>query len=432
MKKSMVLVLLVAFTLFAQSLNAQQLWGMTLRGGSNGGGTIYRVNADNGQYLKIVHDFPLEVPGRDPDDRMTLGSNNKFYGITGGPAEETTLYEWEPGTNAFRSLWLFKFPVFEPYGVPILASNGKLYGTTTYGGFNISGTIYSFDLNTNEFKVEFQFTNPDVQGGTPAGQLIEISGKLYGVTYQGGNATGFGGVLFEYDIATKTLVPLYNFGNTSGRRPVGITLGSDGKFYGLTTWSGAHDAGVFFSFDKSTSTYVNIHDFAADDGGGGWRAPISHTNGNIYGVTPGGGPSNSFGADLGVFFEYDVVAHQFTIKSRFGDGTISLNNGPRASLCEGAGGILYLPIQSSISAKILEIAPTTGAPTVKLTLPTSKAYGFFSSLTKGPNNDMYIAYEGGGATGNGTILVYDGNTSAVKKRLTLGTLQQELPLTAVS
>ncbi|MFT7588356.1 MAG: putative repeat protein (TIGR03803 family) [Limisphaerales bacterium] len=66
------------------------------------------------------------------------------------------------------------------------ASNRKLYGTTRFGGNNESGTIYSFDINTNAFSVEIHLT--DSTGNNSFGALLLAdNGKFYGTTRYGGD-----------------------------------------------------------------------------------------------------------------------------------------------------------------------------------------------------------------------------------------------------
>jgi uncharacterized repeat protein (TIGR03803 family) len=72
-----------------------------------------------------------------------------------------------------------------PQGSLMQASDGKLYGMTSYGGSSVAGDIFSFDPSTSTYTKLKDFDG--INGRNPWGSLIEASdGKLYGMTYAGG------------------------------------------------------------------------------------------------------------------------------------------------------------------------------------------------------------------------------------------------------
>jgi uncharacterized repeat protein (TIGR03803 family) len=82
------------------------------------------------------------------------------------------------------------------------ASNGQLYGMTVYGGHDSSGTIFSYDLGTNNFTKIYDFDSL-ADGYHPQGSLMQAKdGRLYGlVTSEGSQAK-----LFQFDLSTNTMV----------------------------------------------------------------------------------------------------------------------------------------------------------------------------------------------------------------------------------
>ena len=94
----------------------------------------------------------------------------------------------------------------------------SLYSTTSKGGNSDNGTICKLDLATNTITAVFSFGGAN--GATPYGSLIQVSdGKLYGMTYGGGSSGA--GVIFSYNPSTATYVKLLDFDNTNGANPHG-------------------------------------------------------------------------------------------------------------------------------------------------------------------------------------------------------------------
>jgi len=62
--------------------------------------------------------------------------------------------------------------------------NGVLYGTTGQGGQYGYGTVYKITPEGHESGV-YSFKGPP-DGWAPSGELTEVNGKLYGTTPYGG------------------------------------------------------------------------------------------------------------------------------------------------------------------------------------------------------------------------------------------------------
>jgi len=151
-----------------------------------------------------------------------------------------------------------------PYGSLIQASDGKLYGMASLGGINSRGVIFSYEPSSSNYTkvVEFDSTN----GSNPYGSLIQaLDGKLYGMTYGGGNKDA--GVIFSYDPSSSAYTKLYDFDFTNGSHPYGnLVQASDKKLYGMTSDGGSIDYGVIFSFDPVTLTYTKLQDYDYSNG----------------------------------------------------------------------------------------------------------------------------------------------------------------------
>ena len=82
--------------------------------------------------------------------KLCEANQGKLYGRTvrGGSNDMGVLFEWDPETNSFSKKLEFNGTETgrSPNGSLILGDNGKLYGTTGYGGIHDKGVLYEWDL----------------------------------------------------------------------------------------------------------------------------------------------------------------------------------------------------------------------------------------------------------------------------------------------
>ncbi|MFZ9386702.1 MAG: T9SS type A sorting domain-containing protein [Chitinophagaceae bacterium] len=138
------------------------------------------------------------------------------------------------------------------------ASNGKIYGQTRkreFAGGNSRCVIYSINpANNFQLTIEYQFpaTIPTLNVG-----LTELNGKLYGSTNFGGtNSIGY---LYSFDLATKAVTVLQNFNkNTDGSVFSGQWTPYGGKLYAVSHSGGSNGAGTLVSFTPATSTFTTL------------------------------------------------------------------------------------------------------------------------------------------------------------------------------
>ena len=206
-----------------------------------------------------------------------------------------------------------------PYGTltpapgPDVVFYGTTYGgsTSSSGGSRGDGTVYAVTPGSTDggAKVRYlhQFGDGSVVNDGVAPEygplLIDAAGNVYGETTEGGSA-GYGTV-FEITATSDKVTILHNFGSgADGENPDGgLTLASDGNFYGATFAGGTHGSdnpdgtttgdGTLFRISPKGTDYAVIHDFDStsnNDGASPYNRPIQDSgNGDFYGMTFFGG-----------------------------------------------------------------------------------------------------------------------------------------------
>src|ERR1035437_6240856 len=233
--------------------NDGNFYGTTSQGGNSGFGTVFQVTTSGA--LTTLASF-ANTNGANPESSLTLGNDGDFYGTT-----------YSGGSNSFGTVFrvttngvLTTLASFantngaNPESSLTIGNDGNFYGTTSRGGNYISGLSYGgtvFQMATNGVLttlISFDYTN----GARPYAELtLGNDGNFYGTTYNGGNSgysggnSGFGTVFQVTTNGLLTTLVSFNFNN--GNFPqAGLTLGSNGSFYGTTTAGGIHGNGTVF------------------------------------------------------------------------------------------------------------------------------------------------------------------------------------------
>lgn len=241
-------------------------------------------------------------------------------------------------------------------------------------------------------------------GGTTSGQypwyvtLVQgTSGALYGTTYQGG-AHSNGTVFSVTTSGTQTIVYSFKGGTTDGANPTGgLTLGTDGNFYGTTQQGGTKSSGIVFKM-TSSGTETILHNFnGTTDGSFPWGPPIEASDGNFYGTASGGGNKGNgvvykvtSSGTFSVIYEFDVT-HGFA---------------PIAPPTQGTDGFLYIPASEGGAEYCGTIVQLTTAGVVNnyYSFPCGSSGSFpIGSLVQASNGNFYSTTQNGGSYGEGTI-----------------------------
>lgn len=222
------------------------------------------------------------------------------------------------------------------------------------------------------------------------------NGALYGTTYNGGSK-GMGTVFSISTTGTFTLLHSFTGGASDGANPTGgLTLGSNGDFYGTTQQGGTASNGVVFQMTTS-GTITVLHSFnSATDGAFPWGPPILASNGNYYGTTSGGLGNNGL--------VYQITSSgTYTTLYKF---TAAVGDYPIAPPTQGADGYLYIPVSLGGLNQCGSVVQLTTAGVL------NNSYGFpcgaggafpIGPLVQASNGDFYSTTQDGGTNGEGTI-----------------------------
>jgi uncharacterized repeat protein (TIGR03803 family) len=258
--------------------------------------------------LKNIHNFTgSNNDGAFPQGGVTLGTDGNFYGTTyeGGSVTAGAVFKATPGGSATT---LYSFTGGSdgayPYAPPVEGNDGNFYGTTTEGGNTVKcgsgcGTIYKI-TPAGALTTLYQF---DITHGyAPYGPLVlGTDGNFYGTTTFGTTANA--GVIFKITPAGKFTL-LFGFDGTHGETPFGgLVQGADGNFYGTTIYGGT-GGGVVFKITPSGKLTV-LHEMnGSTDGARPYGGLVLASDGNFYGANAYGGTVNSNCADgCGTFFK---------------------------------------------------------------------------------------------------------------------------------
>jgi uncharacterized repeat protein (TIGR03803 family) len=332
--------------------------------------------AQAGQF-KVLHEFKGKFDGSTPVAGLIQDSSGNLYGTTlGGGINNSnactfgcgTVFELSPnGSGLWTKTVLYYFTGKSDGGEPsaslVMDGAGNLYGTAQNGGTPQCGppgcgTVFELSPNGSGGWTEstiYNFT-PGAGGFSPIGLLLD-GGNLYGVAFLGGANYG---VVYELSPGTGgvwTETVLHTFENTDGAGPdSALYKDSSGNLFG-TTQSG----GVLTGSCKDFSGCGTVFELSPA-AGGGWNfseysIPVTakgffpygavreDAEGNLFGVTSGGGGTNSEGIMYkltpitGVFGGWtESVLHRFDVTD--GDNPVALiedGNGGYYAAVEGGG-----------------------------------------------------------------------------------------------
>ncbi len=311
LKSVFTLLLFIISTEKIISQHTATMFGCTKYGGTNNHGTLYSYNLSSYIYHKET-DYDLDpcpneaVDGNTPFDNNLALVNNKLYGVvqtngcSSGPLSTGYIYEFNPINNTKSIIYDFgNTPTLIGKSANYVTSfNNKLYGYSFSGGIYGSGSVFEFDLTTNQIKELIPLDQTSI-GNSIDGDLFFKDNKIYFTTTHGaiGTSTGntqanYKGNLVEYDFITNSCRVLGSFLNTGGGRARGVMFYKE-KFYGASANGGQFNKGYVFSYTPSSGLFQKEIDFGYDNSIGiyPYGKFIVYKNA-LYIVTNNGGANN--------------------------------------------------------------------------------------------------------------------------------------------
>jgi uncharacterized repeat protein (TIGR03803 family) len=169
---------------------AGNLYGTTSNGGPGGFGTVFRL--DSSGHETVLYSFSGGSDGSNPMARLLRGPNGDLFGTTflGGTYGGGTVFKVDANGNE-SVLHAFNNDGAYPESPLVRDSQGDMYGATIQGDLG-SGTVFKITPQ-GAFSVLYGFLG-QADGGAPAGPLLlDSAGNIYGTTSSGGT-TGNGTV----------------------------------------------------------------------------------------------------------------------------------------------------------------------------------------------------------------------------------------------
>ncbi len=169
-----------------------------------------------------------------------------------------------------------------PYNSLTLGTDGLFYGTTFVGGSSSLGNIFSFNPTGNVLTSLASFNGAN--GSYPrAGLTLGTDGLFYGTSLRDSSGSGN---IFSFNPTGNVLTSLVSFNVATGNNPfTSLTLGTNGLFYGTTANGGSFGSGNIFSFNPTGNVLTSLAIFNGANGFSPDASLTLGTDGFFYGTT---------------------------------------------------------------------------------------------------------------------------------------------------
>jgi uncharacterized repeat protein (TIGR03803 family) len=179
-----------------------------------------------------------------------------------------------------------------------------------------------------------------LDGNYPAAPLVQgLDGNFYGTTGVGGGL-GVGTVFKVTPAGTLTTLHTFNYSTDGGLSFAGLTLATNGKFYGANSAGGIHGYGTIFEITPGGSL-TTLYSFCSQancaDGSAPAAALVQAPDGNFYGTTTSGGALNNGGT----VFKITPAGKLTTLYNFCSQANCPDGDQPLAPLVQGSDGNFY-------------------------------------------------------------------------------------------
>ena len=285
--------------------------------GGNWGGGIWSYSFNNNTVTNEAF-IPLSsitTLGSNADGMTPIANDGNHYFITrnSGAHSKGTLVKYAPGGNQMAKV--HDFVLNQSNSTGFIIDGDKIYGT--YNSSNAGEPmVWSFDTFTNQFKDDYLLGTDDNTLGYLISHDITISnGELYGRTYLGG--TSDAGSLFRYNLNSEQTNIIQNNASTTGRGLIGeITLVNNSLAYSYTAGGGdngntgtnhySEQGGIVkINLSQGTVQIDNSFDLSfpsnSNETNSNWLKIAKTNNGNLYSLIRNSSSSNGSGLRISKF-----------------------------------------------------------------------------------------------------------------------------------
>ncbi len=239
------------------------MYSTAANGGAYGAGAAFSLKkTSKGWKQTVIHSFNYPADGGFLYDGLMADAAGNLYGVapSGGTAGYGVVYRLSQTKKGWVETVIYNFTNQNGdgsglYWIDLISdSAGNIYGATSFGGTNTTGTVWelvhSKSKKTYSEKILYEFgTSGGGDGNNPYGGLVmDSKGNLYGTTLNGGT-DNFGAV---YKVAKSGKkwqeTVLHSFvGGTDGEQPTGnLYIDSTDKLYGLAETGGKSNLGIAY------------------------------------------------------------------------------------------------------------------------------------------------------------------------------------------
>lgn len=276
---------------------------------------------------------------------LTAGANGLYYGVEpfGGAEGMGSIFTRDLETGTQTEIASFS-GFYDPTGFALapfpssltLGNDGKLYGSTQYGGEQNGGLVFALDPTTNQLEFLADFDGaydaeydyyysylPYYYSYLPSALTLGNDGLFYGTTLLGGDKGS--GSIFAFNPQDNSLTTLASFegytdeyGYAYSLSPSGLVLGDNGLLYGTTAYGGEFGAGSLFAFNPSEQSLTAVFSFESQSDEWGYSyslypsSLIAGADGSLCGTTAYGG---EFGA--GALFCFNTSTNSLSTEVSF-------------------------------------------------------------------------------------------------------------------
>ena len=279
-----------------------RIYGTTSAGGSHGEGVVFRlVREGEGWVFSPINTFgSQDHDGNDPVSRVVFGPGGLLYGTTsgGGAEDHGTVFSLQPPATACKAVlcpWietiLYSFTggadgATPLYGDLTFDQAGNIYGTASYGGSSDDGVVFKLTRSGSSW-TESVLCNFSSSGANPtSGVIFDSAGNLYGTTSTYG--PDFLGTVYELSPTQSgwSETTLYYFMGDTGAGSGGLIMDAQGDLFGITGGlNGGFSSAYELTPQNGSWSFTQLQNFG-NEYIGALASPTFDSHSNLYGPLP--------------------------------------------------------------------------------------------------------------------------------------------------